>query len=396
MPTPTPTAAPAAISSGWQPQGELVGVPCAILRGGTSKAVFLDARVVPTDPDQRVRFLLALMGSPDPRQIDGLGGADLLTSKVAIIGPPSVAGADLDYTFAQVSLREPRVDFDMNCGNISAAVGVYAVEAGLVPDGGPLTTVRIHNTNTRRILFAEVPVVDGHARVDGAGTVDGVPGSGAEILLDFRETVGGVTGRLLPTGAPRDRLQVPGLGTVEVSLVDIANLCVVVRAADMGLTPESFPGVPSEVVIQRVDALQRAAARSLGLPERGLVPIPVLVGEPRAYATLGGDAVVTKEAVDIVAEVIGGQPLTLHRAFPGTASITVAIAARIPGTVAPGPRADAAIVRIGHPSGRIEVQASVSATGPGEPTVRRAAYTRTARRLMEGVAFLRHGALATS
>ncbi len=393
--TSTPIPLPAAVPRGWQPQGELTGVPCAILRGGTSKAVFLDARVVPTDPDQRVRFLLALMGSPDPRQIDGLGGADLLTSKVAIIGPPSVEGADLDYTFAQVSLREPRVDFDMNCGNISAAVGVYAVEQGLVPSGQPVATVRIHNTNTRRILFAEVPLTGGHARVEGAGTVDGVPGSGAEILLDFRQTVGGVTGRLLPTGAPRDRLEVPGLGTLEVSVVDIANLCVVVRAADMGLGPESFPGVPTAAVVERVDALQRAAARSLGLPERGLVPIPVLVGEPRTYATLTGDAVVAEEAVDIVAEVIGGQPLTLHRAFPGTASITVAVAARIPGTVAPQPRGDATAVRIGHPSGRIEVQAVITA-GPGEPTVRRAAYTRTARRLMEGVAFLRQSALTTS
>ncbi len=371
----------------WRQQGELVAVPCSILRGGTSKAVFLDAADVPEAPGDRDRFLLTLMGSPDPRQIDGLGGADLLTSKVAMIGPPTVAGADLDYTFAQVSVRDARVDYDISCGNISAAVGVYAVEHALVGAGGDTAFVRIHNTNTARIFYAEVPVADGHARVEGPCRVDGVPGSGAEILLDMRDTIGTVTGSLLPTGSATDTLDVPGLGPVEVSIVDIAYLCFAVRAADVGVVPDAVPVVPGDELLCAVDALQRAVARHLGLPEKTLVPVPILVAEPHDYRTLAGGDPVARGDVDLVAEVIGGQPLALHKAFPGGAGVTLAVAARIAGTVAYVPPSSHP-VRIGHPSGRTEVDVVVRSSAGGEVVVERAAYSRTARRLMEGTSFL--------
>ncbi len=370
----------------WLEEGELIAVPCSILRGGTSKAVFLEEAVVPSEPGERDRFLLALMGSPDPRQIDGLGGADLLTSKVAIIGPPSVAGADLDYTFAQVSVRDARVDYDINCGNISAAVGVYAVERGLVQAEGGRARVRINNLNTKRLFYAEVPVAAGHARVEGDCKVDGVPGSGAEILLDLRDTVGTVTGSLLPTGSPVDLLEVAGLGEVEVSMVDIAYLCVAVRAADLGLLPEALPVTPDEELLAVVDRLQRAAARRLELPEGTLVPVPMLVSEPHDYTSLQGAKVEGSE-LDIVAEVIGGQPLALHKAFPGGAGVTLAVTARLAGTVAYMARRDGP-VRIGHPSGRTVVDVLIGTDGAGLPLVERAAYSRTARRLMEGVAYL--------
>lgn len=379
--------APPAGDGGWREEGELVAVPCSILRGGTSKAVFLEEEVVPTEPDERSRFLLTLMGSPDPRQIDGLGGADLLTSKVAIIGPPSVDGADIDYTFAQVSVREAQVDYDINCGNISAAAGLYAVEHGLVPTGGPTATVRIHNVNTDRVFYAEVPVAGGHARVHGACRVDGVPGSGAEILLDMRETVGGLTGSLLPTGSAVDTFDVPRLGQLEVSVVDIAYLCVMVRAVDLGVGEGSIPVVPDPALLERVDLLQRFVARHLGLAEGTLVPVPVLVSEPHDYQTLTDGDLVAAGDVDLVAEVIGGQPLALHKAFPGGAGVTLAVAARVPGTVAYVPPSERP-VRIGHPSGRIEVDVQVTAGGRGEIVVDRATYSRTARRLMEGMAFL--------
>lgn len=376
----------------WRQEGELVAVPCSILRGGTSKAVFLDAADVPAAPEERDRFLLRLMGSPDPRQIDGLGGADLLTSKVAIVGPPTVAGADLDYTFAQVSVRDARVDYDISCGNISAAVGVYAVEHGLVRPAGGRAVVAIHNRNTARIFYAEVPVADGHALVDGGCRVDGVPGSGAEILLDMRDTVGTVTAGLLPTGSPVDTVAVAGLGPVEVSIVDIAYLCFAVRAADLGLEPGAVPLVPTEDLLHTVDVLQRTVARHLGLPEATLVPVPMLVAEPHDYRTLTGGDPVAADEVDLVAEVIGGQPLALHKAFPGGAGVTLAVMARIPGTVAAVPAADHP-VRIGHPSGRTEVDVAVRVTPGGEVVVERAAYSRTARRLMEGTTFLPAAAL---
>ena len=371
---------------GWLEEGELIAVPCSLYRGGTSKAVFLDESVVPAHPDERARFLLALMGSPDPRQIDGLGGADLLTSKVAIIGPPSVPGADLDYTFAQVSVRDARVDYDINCGNVSAAVGVYAVERGLVASHGERVSVRINNVNTGRVFYADVPVAAGHARVEGACRVDGVPGSGAEILLDLRETVGTVTGSLLPSGSPVELLDVPGLGPIEVSIVDIAYLCVAVRASALGVPADALPVTPSEGLLDAVDRLQRAAARRLGLPEGTLVPVPILVDEPHDYLTLQGEQVAASD-IDIVAEVIGGQPLAQHKAFPGGAGVTLAVTARLAGTVAAVPNGTGP-VRIGHPSGRTLVDVALGADATGAPSVERAAYSRTARRLLDGSAYV--------
>ena len=385
-------SASAVEACGWRRAGELVAVPCSILRGGTSKAVFLEESVVPIEPGERARFLLALMGSPDARQIDGLGGADLLTSKVAIIGPASVSDADLDYTFAQVSVRDARVDYDINCGNISAAVGVYAVEHGLVEPVDGVVTVRINNVNTDRIFDAEVPIIDGHAGVDGPCRVDGVPGSGAEILLDLRNTVGTVTGGLLPTGSAVDAFDIPGLGRVEVSVVDIAYLCFAVRARDLDVSGGTIPVVPDEELLCKVDCLQRFVARQLAIPEGTLVPVPILVSEPHDYRTLTDATLVMESGLDLIGEVIGGQPLALHKAFPGGAGVTLGVMARIPGSVAFVGSNDRP-VRIGHPSGRTEVDVRVRQGEAGEPVVERAAYSRTARRLMDGIAYIRAAAL---
>lgn len=184
-----------------------IAVPCALMRGGTSKAVFMRMSDVPSEPAMRERFLLALFGSPDKRQIDGLGGADPLTSKFAMIGPATRPDADIDYTFAQIGVEEAYVSYEIVCGNISAATGVYAIEEGLVPAAEPVTTVRAHNTNTSSILIIKVPVRDGEALVEGDFAIDGVPGTSAEVALAYSGTSGGATGRLLPTGKVRDSLQ---------------------------------------------------------------------------------------------------------------------------------------------------------------------------------------------
>lgn len=372
---------------------ELTAVPCTVLRGGTSKGVFLPEEVVPEEKTEREKFLLALMGSPDPRQIDGLGGADLLTTKVAIIGKPSRDDADLDYTFAQVGITQAKVHFDMNCGNISSAVGVYAVEKGLVPLEEPYTTVRIHNRNTQTILLAKVPVGDGHARVDGEWAIDGVPGTGAAISLDFRLTAGGATGSLLPTGHVYDVVDVPELGAVTVSVVDIANLCFVVQAEHVGLKSEDIPRTPGPELLFRMDRLQRAVAHLLGISEGQLTPIPIIVAPPHDFRTLT-DQPFESDAVDIVSEVIGGQPLTLHKAFPGTASVTLAVASRIPGTIAyeMARQNGAKSVRIGHPSGRMDVDAMVSVEN-ARIQVLQASYQRTARLIMDGITYLRSARL---
>ena len=215
---------------------EQMRIRFVLIRGGTSKALFLRRHELPADPVLRDAVILELFGSPDARQIDGLGGADLLTSKLAIIGA-ATPDADLAYTFGQVSITERLISYDMNCGNISAGVGAYAVDEGLVEPVENKARVRIYNTNTGRILLADVPVLDGLAAVAGDFQMDGVPGTGAPILLDYQHTAGGATGALLPTGRERDSLAVPELSTtMEVSFVDIGNLCVFFPAKAAGMT----------------------------------------------------------------------------------------------------------------------------------------------------------------
>lgn len=207
--------------------------------GGTSRAVFLREADIPQDEDARRRLVLRIFGSPDKRQIDGLGGADPLTSKLAIIGPPRddprAAGTHLTYTFGQVAIDHPEIDYLSLCGNISAAVGAFAVYEGLVQPQAPVTIVRAFNTNLNRVLRIEVPVGGGRPLEAGSYAIPGVPGTDARILIDFADTAGGATGRVLPTGNPVDTVDVEGHGPVEMSLVDIGNAQVFVRAADLGL-----------------------------------------------------------------------------------------------------------------------------------------------------------------
>ncbi len=368
---------------------EQVEIPFVLMRGGTSKAVFLTGPTLPTDPRERDHVILALFGSPDPRQIDGLGGADLLTSKLAIIDPPSTADADLDYTFAQVSITEPCVDYDINCGNISAAVGAYAVDEGLVAVTEPTTTVRIFNTNTGRLLRAEVPIRHGRAAVHGDLAVDGVPGTGAPIDLDYSRTAGGVTGALLPTGNPIDTVDT-AIGPVEVSVIDLANLCVHMTAESVGMTGTEGPGQLADAQLAAVTAVKEAVAKLLGMAPDGLTPIPAVVAAPTTYTGFGSGAVVTAEEIDLVARVIGGRPPVLHKAYPGTTAACTAVAARMEGTtvhrVARAGRGS--VLTIGHTSGTMPIAVSVHADGDGW-RIDKAAYQRTARRLAQGEALLR-------
>ena len=205
------------------------------MRAGTSRGLFVMRNELPADPVLRDRAILRMYGSPDIRQIDGIGGADSLTSKLAIIGPSTREGADVDYTFAQISIPAARVDFTGNCGNISSGVGPFAIDQGLVEAVEPVTTVRIHQTNTNCLIIARVPVVNGMAAVEGDYKIDGVPGTGARIELDFSDTAGSLTNRLLPTGNPIDKLEVPGVGAIDVSIVDAGNPCVFVRGPIWGL-----------------------------------------------------------------------------------------------------------------------------------------------------------------
>ena len=370
-----------------------VAIPFVLMRGGTSKGVFLRDRDLPDAGAARDRVILSLFGSPDPRQVDGLGGADLLTSKCAIIGAASRPDADLDYTFAQVSISEPHVSYDINCGNISAAVGAYAVEEGLVQADGAVVRVRVHNTNTHSVLVIDVPLEDGEPAVEGDLAVDGVPGTGARILLDYAATAGGATGSLLPSGRPVDALEVPGVGEVEASIVDIGNLSVHVRAEALGLRGTEEPGELDPERLAAFDAVKDAAARLLGLPEGGLVPVPIAVSEPAGYAAYTGDPVAAED-LSLVARVVGGRPPAAHKAYPGTCGVCTAVAALVPGTTVAGAArlpTGGEPFAIGHPSGVLPVWAQVRGEN-GSVVVEQAAYARTARRLAEGTAYVRRDA----
>lgn len=376
---------------------EQISIPVTLMRGGTSKAIFLLQRDVPTDPQALQRFLLALFGSPDVRQIDGLGGADILTSKCAIIGPPSRPDADINYTFVQIGIDQPTVSFEIVCGNISSATGVYALQEQLIPVQEPITTVRVHNTNTGKILRMVVQCVDGEPRVEGDSEVDGVPGTGAEVALDYSGTSGATTGKLLPTGHARDLVYIPKLGReIPVSIVDVGTACVFIRAADLGVTGNELPGQLSSEIYEMAEEVRCWAVDHCNLPLSGtLTPYQILIGAPQDYRVISGDRVVDSSEIDFVARMVlnGG---AMHKAFPGGGSVCLAVAAQIAGTIpaeARGTHAGPTHIRIGHPSGVLKIFANVEHSVEDEWTVREVHFTRTARRLFDGTAYVRRALL---
>ena len=371
-----------------------LSIPAVFMRGGTSRAIFFRDADLPPDQAVRDRVILAAMGSPDSygRQLDGMGGGISSLSKVAIIAPPARPDADVNYTFGQVSVTDALVDYTGNCGNISSAVGPYAIDEGLVrvPREGE-ATLRIHNTNTRKIIVARVRVQDGLAAVEGNFILQGVSGTGARIALEFLDPGGAVTGKLLPTGGPKELLEVPGVGSLTVSIVDATNPMVFLRAADLGLQGTEHPEAldRNTTLTARLEQIRATAAVRIGLAttveeasrKSQAVPKIALVAPPVVYRDLSGTEV-PAISTDICARVMSMGKA--HRAFALTAAMCLAVAARIPGTVvqeAVGPAAadPSADIRLGHPSGVLPIAASVRG-GRAEKVV----VYRTARRLMEG------------
>jgi 2-methylaconitate cis-trans-isomerase PrpF len=359
-------------------------VRAVFMRGGTSRALFFHQRDLPPAGPERDAIFLAALGSPDPygRQLDGLGGGISSLSKCCVIGPPTHADADVDYTFAQVDVRSPLVDYAGNCGNCSSAVGPFAIDEGLVPAREPETPVRIHNTNTRKLILAHVPVAGGEAAVRGDFELAGVPGRGARIALDFLDPGGAGTGRLLPTGHARDVVE--GL---EASLVDATNPMVFVRAKDVGLTGAEPPAAidGDQAVTARLESIRTAAARLMGLAPGPAVPKVAVVAPAVAFTALDG-APHAAAQVDLLARVMSMG--NCHRAFALTAAMCLAVAARIDGTVVQecvaSPAGD---VRLGHPSGVLPVAATVGRRD-GQPWAEQVTVYRTARRLMDGFVHL--------
>ncbi len=379
-------------------------VRCVIMRGGTSRAVFLKEADLPPDQATRERMILAIYGSPDRRQIDGLGGADPLTSKLAIIGPPR-HGCDLTYTFGQVEIEHPEIDWLSLCGNISSAVGAFAVHEGLVAAESPLTRVRAWNTNLKRVLTIEVPVQDGRVQENGDYVVPGVPGSGARILIDFADTAGGATGALLPTGNAVDVLEIPGFGSIEASLVDIGNAHVFIRAKDLHLTgTESAARIDQDKSLRALlERVRGAAAERMGMikdaaksrEDSPATPILGMVGPPQDYNHDQTGARIAAEEVDLVSRLMFMQQM--HKTYAGTSTVCTGVAARLPGTLvheaSRGGGHNQLVVRIGHPMGVIETESEIVEKDGGHE-VRRATLGRTARRIMEGYVFVPEEKLA--
>ncbi|MBO0778741.1 MAG: PrpF protein [Ktedonobacteraceae bacterium] len=367
-----------------------------LMRGGTSKCLIFKENDLPPVGGERDRLLLEAFGSPDPRQIDGMGGATSLTSKACIIAPSERADIDIDYTFGQVNILRPMVDYGGSCGNCSAAVGPFAIDEGLVRAREGITAVRILNRNTQKLIVAEVPVQNGHAQCEGDFEIAGVPGKGALQRLWFYDPAGSITGRLLPSGHPSDLLEVQG-SEIEISLVDAANPVVFVRARDIGLSGresaaeiDSRPGVPQvleeirgkvAVMLGWVDEWQRAAAVTPGVPKIAMVA-PVQVDRHAG----------TSEQVDFVARIMSmGR---CHAAYALTGAIATGAAAHIPGSIVHGvrhpDRAERAIVQIGHPTGVIDVDIETDTARDGAVRIVRAAGYRTARRIADGTLYMHH------
>ncbi len=355
-------------------------VRAVYMRGGTSRCLAFHDRDLPPAGPARDRILLAALGSPDPyaRQLDGLGGGISSLSKACIIGPPTHPDAQVDYTFAQVEVSRAVVDYTGNCGNCSSAIGPFAIDERIVPYAEGETAVRIHNTNTRKIIVARVPVVDGEAAVVGDFELPGVAGLGARIVLDFLDPGGAGTGRLLPTGRTRDVV-----AGVDASLVDATNPMVFVRAKDLHLAGTETPQAMDrdQALVARLEAIRLGAAEAMGIPGSAATPKVAVVAPPTAFTALDGTAY-EADRTDVVARCISMG--NAHRAFALTAAMCLAVAARIDGTVVSecaGSRGGD--LRLGHPSGVLPIAAAVGRRD-GQAWAERVTVYRTARRLMEG------------
>lgn len=374
-------------------------IRAVIMRGGTSKGVYLLENDLPADSKTRDQVILSIFGSPDSRQINGLGGADPLTSKVAIISRSARDDADVDYTFGYVGIEDAHVDYSGNCGNISSGVGPFAIDEGLVRAVEPVTRVRIYNTNTKKIIEAEVPVKNGKAAVEGDFAIDGVPGTGAKILLNFLNSEGAKTGKLLPTGNKVDLITLKDGRTVRVSIVDAANPAVFAKAEDLGFTGKELPAEAEQnpEILQVMEEMRcicaemicLASDREKAFEETPAVPKVALVAPPGDYKTSRG-LLIKSQKIDLLArtKALG----KMHKAYAVTGGICTATAALIEGTVVNevvGTRAvETNTVRIGHPSGVLEFQIELESGAGGAIHLKKAAVARTARRIMDGCAYV--------
>ncbi|MBC3537586.1 PrpF domain-containing protein [Megasphaera hominis] len=371
------------------------------MRGGTSKGCLFHRNDLPADPKEWDSIFLQVMGNPDPKQIDGLGGTVSSNNKIVVVWKSDVRDVDIEYLVGQVIVGKNQVDYKANCGNMTSAVAPFAVEEGLVPVVEPVTTVRMLNRNTDKYINVTVPI-DAATHTfaqDGDCHIAGIDGTAAELQVHFLQPGGAKTGQLLPTGQALDVLTIDGR-EIEATLLDVSNPFVLVRASDVGLTGTELPAAvdakeKAAALLEKIRAtaavklgfakdLADASANSPGIPKVGVFSAPA------AYTDIAGQPVAASD-MDLCVRVIS--VFKCHKASPLTAATALAVAARLPGgivekTLGPLPK-DTTAVRIGHPSGVMTLYPHFKETN-GTLDVTSVAVQRTARRIMEGVVYIRN------
>lgn len=370
----------------------------SIVRGGTSKAIFIMEDTIPKDIKERDKVILKIFGSPDVRQIDGLGGADVLTSKLAIIGKNQDGRADIDYTFGQVSIDQPFIDYGGNCGNISSAVAGFAIDRGMIKAVEPVTEVKIRMINTNRILKAFIQVKDGKALVEGDYQIDGVPGTGAKIVMDWSDAAGGNTGHLLPTGRVKDEIVAQGR-TYTVSVVDAGNTTVFIQASEVGLNGiEPTEDIENcKDVMHLIEEIRGQVCVKLGLVQTWqdakkatpYQPFFAIISQPHEYIGMN-NIHVTQAETDIVSRIIFMGHM--HKAYPVSGTVATGAAARIEGSLVYDLLNQTArheeTLRIGHPSGIITIDALGDKDHNDRPIITKLSVARTARTIMDGIVYI--------
>ena len=369
------------------------------MRGGTSKGCMFLKENLPENREEWDSIFLQTMGSPDPKQIDGMGGTVSSNNKIVVVWKSEEPGIDVEYLVGQVIVGKEQVDYKSNCGNMTAAVGPFAVEAGLVQVVEPITTVHLLNRNTDKYIDVTVPCENGTFAQDGDCHIAGVDGTAAELKVKFLNPAGAKTGKLLPTGNVLDVLDIPGFGKIEATIIDVSNPMVLVRAEDVNATGMELPEeVNSNAELCEVlEKVRGTAACMMGFAKdlkdatenSPAVPKVGFITSPKSYTEIGGTQV-NAEDMDICARVIS--VFKCHKACPLTSASSIAVAAALDGTMVKkimGDGVDTENVRIGHPSGIMTMCPEV-VVKDGEAEVPAVAVQRTARRIMDGNVYVRN------
>ncbi len=351
------------------------GIACTYMRGGTSKGPFFDMRDLPSNIDERNKFLLKVMGSPDAKQIDGLGGTVTVTSKVVMAQPSKRKGIDVDYLFAQIDIENPVVDTTPPCGNMMAGVGPFAIEKGWVKITKPETKVMIYNINTNSIIEEIVQTPNGKVEYNGNMHIDGVPGTAAPVAMYLFDQVGGKTGKLMPTGKIKEQIQ-----GIDVTLLDAGSTMVLMKASDLGMDGTEGEDFFKKniTLMEKVEKIRLEAGERMGLGDvrESVLPKVAILSKPR------------KEGTNITSRYL--TPHTLHPSHAVTGAICIGTALKIKGSVANEVgitnEKDREIVVIEHPSGVIEVSIEIEKKGDAI-NVKKVGTVRTVRKIMEGQVF---------